>query len=38
MLKYVLLFMLAITLLGAAGCANHAGSREYTPDKGWVPN
>jgi hypothetical protein len=37
MSKLVLLLVLLMTLLGA-GCANHSGSREYIPGKGWVPN
>jgi hypothetical protein len=38
MRKYVLLLLLAATFLTASGCANHPGSREYSPDTGWVPN
>jgi hypothetical protein len=38
MLKIVLLLILAVTILSASGCANHSGSREYIPGKGWVPN
>jgi len=37
MSKLCLFCLLALALL-AAGCASHSGSREYLPDKGWVPN
>jgi len=37
MSKLCLLLLLAAALAGA-GCATHSGSREYLPDKGWVPN
>jgi hypothetical protein len=34
----VLLLLTLLTVLVAAGCASHSGSREYIPGKGWVPN
>jgi hypothetical protein len=38
MSKLCLLLLLAVALLVTAGCANHSGSRDYIPGKGWVPN
>jgi hypothetical protein len=37
MSKLCLVLLLTLVLAGA-GCATHSGSREYHPDKGWVPN
>jgi hypothetical protein len=38
MSKLCLLLLLTTLLVGAGGCATHSGSREFSPDKGWVPN
>lgn len=38
MMKLIAVLTLAVVLLGAIGCKNHSGSREYIPSKGWVPN
>jgi hypothetical protein len=37
MSKLCLLLAIAAMLV-AAGCASHSGSREFDPNKGWVPN
>jgi hypothetical protein len=37
MSKLCLLLLLALVMV-AGGCANHSGSREFVPGKGWVPN
>jgi hypothetical protein len=36
--KVFMVALLLVTLVAASGCANHSGSREYIPGKGWVPN
>jgi hypothetical protein len=28
----------ALVIAGTMGCANHSGSREYVPGKGWIYN
>jgi len=30
--------LLAVLVLGVAGCKSSSGSRDYIPGKGWVPN
>lgn len=37
MSKLCLVLLLAL-LAVATGCQTHSGSREFNPDKGWVPN
>jgi len=32
------LLLALVALLVAAGCSTSSGSRDYIPDKGWVPN
>jgi hypothetical protein len=38
-MKKLILLLAVVTVLGsaAAGC-RHAGSREFIPGRGWVPN
>jgi len=38
MSKLCLLLLLTVALLAAGCAAQHSGSREYIPGKGWVPN
>lgn len=38
MWKIFLAILLLGTLVTVTGCQQHAGSREYVPSKGWVPN
>jgi len=38
MSKLCVLLLLAVALLVATGCAQHSGSRDFIPGKGWVPN
>jgi hypothetical protein len=37
MLKFAVLFVLAVSLLAASACKTNQGSREFIPGKGWVP-
>lgn len=37
MTRAIALFLLAATLLAAAGCKTNKGSREFIPGRGWVP-
>jgi hypothetical protein len=34
----VLVLMVALVCVAAAGCKSNPGSREYTPGKGWQEN
>jgi hypothetical protein len=38
MLKFIMLLLVSAAILTSMGCQHHPGSREYSPDKGWVPN
>jgi len=37
-MRKICLLLLALALVGVAGCKTHSGSREFIPGKGWVPN
>lgn len=38
MLKVIVALLLTVVVLGATACKEPSGSREYTPNKGWIPN